>query len=104
MWAPTRTSRSATSSDLVRSDQRPQLTPPSRTLPLDAVGHVPWWPAERSEVTLHRVLGPRDCRGAPAIAGHADIMRELMDGTGRSHGAGKQHARTHRGGVGGLPA
>src|SRR4051812_1605583 len=25
-------------------------------LPLDAVGQVPWWPAERSEVTLQRVI------------------------------------------------
>ena len=25
-------------------------------LPLDAVGHVPWWPADRNEVTLHHVL------------------------------------------------
>ena len=25
-------------------------------LPLEAIGHVPWWPADRSEVTLHRVL------------------------------------------------
>src|SRR4051812_18176442 len=26
------------------------------TLELDAVGHVPWWPDDRSEVTLHRIL------------------------------------------------
>ena len=25
-------------------------------LTLDAQGHVPWWPAERNEVTLHRIL------------------------------------------------
>ena len=25
-------------------------------LGLDAVGHVPWWPAGRQEVTLHRIL------------------------------------------------
>jgi len=25
-------------------------------LGLDDIGHVPWWPEERSEVTLHRIL------------------------------------------------
>jgi len=25
------------------------------TLALDAIGHVPWWPNDRSEVTLHRI-------------------------------------------------
>ena len=25
-------------------------------LPLDAIGHVPWWPADRNQVTLHHVL------------------------------------------------
>jgi hypothetical protein len=25
-------------------------------LPLDAIGHVPWWPMPHSEVTLHRIL------------------------------------------------
>ncbi len=24
-----------------------------QALPLDAIGHVPWWPGDRSEVTLH---------------------------------------------------
>src|SRR5881398_3364219 len=27
-----------------------------RSLDLETVGYVPWWPAERSEVTLHKVL------------------------------------------------
>src|SRR5205823_5485691 len=26
------------------------------SLPLDATGHVPWWPPERREVTLHTIL------------------------------------------------
>src|SRR6202167_4874790 len=25
-------------------------------LALDAIGHVPWWPGDHSEVTLHRIL------------------------------------------------
>lgn len=48
-------------------------------LPLDAVGHVPWWPEERSEVTLHRVL-VHVIAETHRHAGHADIVRELIDG------------------------
>jgi Protein of unknown function (DUF664) len=48
-------------------------------LPLDAIGHVPWWPAERNEVTLHHVL-VRVVAETSRHAGHADIVRELIDG------------------------
>ena len=48
-------------------------------LPLDAVGHVPWWPAERNEVTLHRIL-VHVATETHRHAGHADIVRELIDG------------------------
>ena len=48
-------------------------------LPLDAVGAVPWWPAERREVTLHRVL-VHVATETHRHAGHADIVRELIDG------------------------
>jgi len=48
-------------------------------LPLDAVGHVPWWPADRNEVTLHHVL-VRVAAETARHAGHADIVRELIDG------------------------
>ncbi len=48
-------------------------------LELDAIGHVPWWPAERSEVTLHRVLLHMTDETA-RHAGQADIVRELIDG------------------------
>ena len=53
--------------------------PPSTTLPLDAVGHVPWWPADRNEVTLHRIL-VHVATETSRHAGHADIVRELIDG------------------------
>jgi uncharacterized damage-inducible protein DinB len=49
-------------------------------LPLDAPGLVPWWPEERRNVTLHTIVvhviaeTNRHC-------GHADIVRELIDGT-----------------------
>ena len=49
-------------------------------LPLDAVGRVPWWPAEHSKVTLHHVL-VRVVTETARHAGHADIVRELLDGT-----------------------
>jgi Protein of unknown function (DUF664) len=49
------------------------------TLPLDAVGHVPWWPPDRNEVTLHHVL-VRVATETARHAGHADIVRELIDG------------------------
>jgi uncharacterized damage-inducible protein DinB len=49
------------------------------TLPLDAVGHVPWWPANRSEVTLHKILVHMIAE-TDRHAGQADIVRELIDG------------------------
>jgi hypothetical protein len=49
-------------------------------LPLDAVGHVPWWPADGGRVTLHRIL-VHMCAETSRHAGHADIVRELIDGT-----------------------
>jgi uncharacterized damage-inducible protein DinB len=49
-------------------------------LPLDAIGKVPWWPEERREVTLHRILVHMIAE-TDRHAGHADIVRELIDGT-----------------------
>ncbi|HET7326057.1 MAG TPA: DinB family protein [Nocardioidaceae bacterium] len=48
-------------------------------LALDATGHVPWWPEDRSEVTLHRILVHMIAE-TDRHAGHADIVRELIDG------------------------
>jgi uncharacterized damage-inducible protein DinB len=48
-------------------------------LPLDATGHVPWWPPDRREVTLHRILVHMIAE-TNRHAGHADIVRELIDG------------------------
>ncbi len=49
------------------------------TLALDAIGHVPWWPEEHSAVTLHRILIHMIAE-TDRHAGHADIVRELIDG------------------------
>jgi uncharacterized damage-inducible protein DinB len=46
---------------------------------LDAVGKVPWWPPERREVTLHQIL-VHVIAETHRHAGHADIVRELIDG------------------------
>jgi hypothetical protein len=48
-------------------------------LPLDATGRVPHWPAEHNEVTLHRILVDVIAETG-RHAGHADIVRELIDG------------------------
>jgi len=50
------------------------------TLDLSDVGRVPWWPAERAEVSLHQVL-VHVIAETNRHAGHADIVRELIDGT-----------------------
>ncbi|MFG3196662.1 DinB family protein [Streptomyces sp. NPDC048208] len=56
-------------------------------LPLDTVGRVPWWPSGRDEVTLHHAV-VRVLADTQRHAGHADIVRELMDGaTGMDRGS-----------------
>jgi uncharacterized damage-inducible protein DinB len=47
--------------------------------PLDAVGQVPWWPAPMRDVTLQHIL-IHTIAEAHRHAGHADIVRELIDG------------------------
>ncbi|MEV7794366.1 DinB family protein [Streptomyces sp. NPDC087512] len=48
-------------------------------LPLDTVGTVPWWPSGKNELTLHHAV-LRVIADTQRHAGHADIVRELMDG------------------------
>jgi Protein of unknown function (DUF664) len=48
-------------------------------LPLDATGEVPWWPEERRWPTLLTVL-VHTIAETHRHAGHADIVRELIDG------------------------
>ncbi len=49
------------------------------TIPLDGQGRVPWWPDDRSEVTLSTIL-VHVIADTDRHAGHADIVRELIDG------------------------
>jgi uncharacterized damage-inducible protein DinB len=48
-------------------------------LGLDAEGAVPWWPAERNPVSLHRIVVHMIAE-TNRHAGHADLVRELIDG------------------------
>ncbi|MCS5719981.1 DinB family protein [Herbiconiux sp. CPCC 205763] len=48
-------------------------------LPLEARGEVSWWPPERREVTLQQILVHMIAETA-RHAGHADIIRESIDG------------------------
>ncbi len=47
--------------------------------PLDAIASVPWWPEDRRQTTLHRLL-VHVIAETNRHAGHADILRELIDG------------------------
>jgi uncharacterized damage-inducible protein DinB len=48
-------------------------------LPLDAAGRVPWWPENRRQVTLQRIM-VHVTSDLMRHAGHADILREQIDG------------------------
>ncbi|WP_026413515.1 DinB family protein [Actinomadura oligospora] len=49
-------------------------------LPLDAPGRVAWWPDERADVTLDQII-VHVAVETHRHAGHADIVRELIDNT-----------------------
>ena len=49
-----------------------------RLLPLDSVGHVSWWHVTSNPVTLGRILVHVTAE-THRHAGHADIVRELID-------------------------
>lgn len=58
-----------------------------RELGLDAPGHVSWWPDNRRDTTLGTLL-TRVTAETAQHAGHADILRELIDGrAGNDHNA-----------------
>jgi hypothetical protein len=62
-------------------------------LPLDTVGVVAWWPDERKEATLHHIV-VRVIADTQRHAGHADIVRELIDGSaGMRSGSNNSLAR-----------
>jgi hypothetical protein len=77
MWATPDESRE----DIVTLYRRAQAHADAtiNALPLDAVGRVPWWPQEQNEVTLHFLLA-YVLAETSRHAGHADMVRELIDG------------------------
>jgi hypothetical protein len=46
---------------------------------VDSIGRVPWWPADRRDVSLQQIL-VHVLAETHRHAGHADIVRELIDG------------------------
>ena len=56
-------------------------------LPLDAPGRVPWWHQDRNQVTLHRIIVHVIVDLARHV-GHADILREGIDGAAGVHAEG----------------
>ena len=77
MWATAQESRDAITGLYRRVWAHSDAT--IDALELDAVGQVPWWPGERRRATLHRVLVHLIAE-THRHAGHADIVRELIDG------------------------
>lgn len=77
MWVPAEESRA----DILGLWQRAWAHADAtvEALDLDAIGHVPWWPEGRDEVTLHRVLCHMTYETARHV-GQMDIVRESIDG------------------------
>jgi Protein of unknown function (DUF664) len=83
MWASAAESRE-TITDLYRTAWR-HSDESVLQLGLDAPATVSWWPAERRDTTLGSLL-VRVVDETARHAGHADIVRELIDGRGgRDH-------------------
>ena len=77
MWATAEESRE----DIVALYQRAAAHADAtiEALTLDSPGRVRWWPAERQQVTLQQIMVHVTVEIA-RHAGHADIVRELIDG------------------------
>jgi hypothetical protein len=77
MWATASESRSEIIGLYQQATQHADAT--IAALSLDAPGRVPWWPPEREHVTLQQIMVHVSVEVA-RHAGHADIIRELIDG------------------------
>ena len=77
MWATAEESREDIEALYRRAWERADAT--IEALDLDSPGAVPWWPENRRGVTLHQMLVHMISETA-RHAGHADIVRELIDG------------------------
>ena len=77
MWATADQSRASVLGLYERVRVRSEAT--VAALPLDAPGTVPWWAPGKRDVTLHQVLVHLVAE-THRHAGHADLVRELLDG------------------------
>lgn len=77
MWVPADVPRSEVIDLYHRSWAHGDAT--IEALPLDATGEVPWWPEDSRTVTLHLILVHMIAE-THRHAGHADIVRETIDG------------------------
>jgi uncharacterized damage-inducible protein DinB len=77
MWATAKETREQIVELYERAADHADVT--IQDLELDAVGRVPWWPEDRSRVTLQRILVHVTAE-TNRHAGHADVVRELIDG------------------------
>jgi len=77
LWMPAGVSRAEVLAFADHSDAHADAT--IADLPLDARGDVPWW-GERRSATLHALLVHMTAETA-RHAGHADVLRELLDGS-----------------------
>jgi hypothetical protein len=77
MWATAEESRT----DIVSLYERAAVHADAtiEALWLDSGGRVPWWPPNREQVTLQQIMVHVTAEIA-RHAGHADIIRELIDG------------------------
>jgi Protein of unknown function (DUF664) len=89
MWAPADESRE----DILRLYHRAWAHADAtiEVLPLDAMGHVAWW-GDDGDVTLQRIMLHMTAE-TNRHAGHADIVRELIDGK-----VGMREANSNMGG------
>ncbi len=77
MWATAEESREQILALYARTWAHANAT--FEALDLDSIGNVRWW-GDRGEVTLHQILVHMIAETS-RHAGHADIVRELIDGT-----------------------
>ena len=77
MWAPADESRASVLGLYERVRAHSEAT--VAALPLDAAGVVPWWAPGKRDVTLHQILVHLVAETS-RHAGHADVVRELLDG------------------------
>ncbi len=78
LWVPADESRDEIMDLFQRSAEHADAT--FAALELDAVGEVPWWPEEVRHPTFQAVV-VHFLVDVARHAGHADILREMIDGT-----------------------